>query len=100
MKTATTTLATVLLSISLALAQKPPVNAPTSEPHMSGQPQTFPLWENAAPGALGTADEDIPTVTVYLPPHPSFRQLQWSSHLVAAMLPLPLITKAGRLRTG
>jgi acetyl esterase/lipase len=72
MKTATTTLATVLLSISLALAQKPPVNAPTSEPHMSGQPQTFPLWENGAPGALGTADEDIPTVTVYLPPHPSF----------------------------
>ena len=25
------------------------------------------LWTNGAPGALGTADEDVPTITVYLP---------------------------------
>lgn len=27
----------------------------------------FPLWPNGAPGALGTADTDIPTLTPYLP---------------------------------
>ena len=29
--------------------------------------QTFPLWPNGAPGALGTSEKDIPTLTVYLP---------------------------------
>jgi acetyl esterase/lipase len=29
--------------------------------------QTFALWTNGAPGALGTSDKDIPTLTVYLP---------------------------------
>jgi len=28
---------------------------------------TFPLWEKGAPGALGTADKDIPTLTVFKP---------------------------------
>ena len=28
-------------------------------------PETIPLWENGAPGALGTADEDRPTLTLY-----------------------------------
>lgn len=28
---------------------------------------TFPLWPDGAPGALGTADRDIPTLTVFLP---------------------------------
>ncbi|MGP8246612.1 MAG: alpha/beta hydrolase [Bryobacteraceae bacterium] len=31
-------------------------------------PQPQPLWPKGAPGALGTADEDIPTLTAYLPP--------------------------------
>jgi acetyl esterase/lipase len=31
-------------------------------------PETFPLWQGRAPGALGTADEDIPTLTIYMPP--------------------------------
>jgi acetyl esterase/lipase len=31
------------------------------------QPTTIRLWEKAAPGALGTEDKDIPTLTVYLP---------------------------------
>lgn len=30
---------------------------------------TFPLWETAAPGALGTAVDDIPTLTMFRP-HP------------------------------
>jgi acetyl esterase/lipase len=29
--------------------------------------QTIPLWAGAAPGALGTDETDIPTITVYLP---------------------------------
>ena len=28
---------------------------------------SFPLWSGAVPGALGTADKDIPTLTPYLP---------------------------------
>jgi acetyl esterase/lipase len=32
---------------------------------MSQEPQTFPLWENGAPGALGHEDSDIPTLTYY-----------------------------------
>src|ERR1700710_100768 len=29
--------------------------------------QTMPLWTGQAPGAQGTEDRDIPTMTVYLP---------------------------------
>ena len=45
-------------------------------PHLGAQrgpimqdPQTMPLWPGQAPGALGTADEDIPTLTAYMPPN-------------------------------
>lgn len=31
------------------------------------QSNTIPLWENGAPGALGTDDKDKPTLTIYLP---------------------------------
>lgn len=30
-------------------------------------PQALPLWPNGAPGAKGTADVDVPTITLYLP---------------------------------
>ena len=30
-----------------------------------GEPETFPLWEQGAPGALGREDHDIPTLTYY-----------------------------------
>lgn len=34
---------------------------------VSAEAQTsFPLWENGAPGALGSEEKDIPTLTVYL----------------------------------
>jgi acetyl esterase/lipase len=38
---------------------------------LTAQPQAptpIPLWANGAPGALGTADEDTPTITPYLAP--------------------------------
>src|SRR5215831_4723623 len=31
-------------------------------------PKPIPLWADGAPGALGAADEDIPTITPYLAP--------------------------------
>jgi acetyl esterase/lipase len=31
----------------------------------------MPLWPGGAPGALGTADEDIPTLTLYVPATPA-----------------------------
>src|SRR5260221_14742477 len=31
------------------------------------EPKTIPLWSGGAPGALGTEDRDIPTLSVYLP---------------------------------
>jgi len=35
----------------------------------SQETQTFPLWENGAPGALGHEDRDIPTLTYYSAAH-------------------------------
>jgi acetyl esterase/lipase len=32
-------------------------------------PLTIPLWQGKAPGALGEADEDVPTLTIYMPPN-------------------------------
>jgi len=33
------------------------------------EPQTIPLWQERAPGAVGDAPEDIPTLTIYMPPN-------------------------------
>jgi len=49
----------VLLAVLTVGAQ------PNSRPVQDGQ--VMPLWSGAAPGALGSADEDTPTLTVYLP---------------------------------
>jgi acetyl esterase/lipase len=38
--------------------------------HLVDEPRTVRLWEQAAPGALGNEDQDIPTLTVYLPVDP------------------------------
>ena len=45
--------------VSTAAAQTP---APILQ-----EPQTIPLWPAGAPGALGNAAEDIPTLTIYMP---------------------------------
>jgi acetyl esterase/lipase len=50
--------AIVLALASVAHAQQPP---PLADGHV------LPLWQGAAPGALGSDDADVPVVTVYLP---------------------------------
>ena len=57
----------------LALASSLCAQAPAAKPqlNMFAEPQTIPLWENGAPGALGTADADEPTLTIYLALRPS-----------------------------
>lgn len=46
---------------SAAFAQNPPP--------IVQEPQTIPLWQGKAPGALGDTPEDIPTLTIYMPPN-------------------------------
>ena len=53
------TLAALLPFASIALAQQQPVIPPDTQP--------MPLWADKAPGALGTEDRDIPTLTPYWP---------------------------------
>ncbi len=58
----------LLLALSLAAPssqsqQAAPYRDPRIDP--TAQLSTFRLWENGAPGALGNADEDIPTLTLY-----------------------------------
>lgn len=52
-------LISILVGATSALAQQPPL------PIQDGQ--VIPLWEGAAPAAQGSADDDVPTITVYLP---------------------------------
>jgi acetyl esterase/lipase len=40
---------------------------PQSSPMPIQDGQTLPLWPGGAPGAMGTADADVPAITVYLP---------------------------------
>ena len=40
-------------------------------PRYVPEPQTIPLWEHSAPGALGNEDSDRPTLTYYSPEAPS-----------------------------
>lgn len=53
----------LLITASFARAQK----TPERSPNFSLNTETFPLWEHGAPGALGSGDEDRPTITVYPP---------------------------------
>ncbi|MGH9515449.1 MAG: alpha/beta hydrolase [Terriglobales bacterium] len=80
MKTITSVFIAVSLLVSGALAQQePPTAAATETPaqvraterRLSAEPQTFPLWKSGAPGAQGKAAEDTPTLTIYLPSHPT-----------------------------
>src|SRR5438270_7786893 len=56
-------------AFSLLAAVIPLMSLPTfsqSQSVDSGtEPQTILLWDNAAPGALGTAPEDKPSLTIY-----------------------------------
>jgi acetyl esterase/lipase len=55
-----------LALVAVAVATLP-LNAQAPAPLLQ-EPQTIPLWEGKAPGAQGTAAEDIPTLTIYMPP--------------------------------
>jgi acetyl esterase/lipase len=52
-----------LAALCLAQGQNPPEHPL----NFSQATETLPLWEHGAPGALGTGDADVPTVTVYRP---------------------------------
>ncbi|HTM35226.1 MAG TPA: alpha/beta hydrolase [Terriglobales bacterium] len=56
-------LASLWVTASLASAQKTLERSPNFSP----ETETFPLWEHGAPGALGSGDQDTPTITVYPP---------------------------------
>src|SRR5580692_3431044 len=50
------------LCVSAAYAQQ-------RQPPMVQEPQTIPLWQGKAPGAVGDEDIDKPTLTIYMPPN-------------------------------
>ena len=58
------TLVPILLLAAACLAE---AQSPEHKLNFTAEPQTFPLWEHGAPGALGTTDADTPTITVYPP---------------------------------
>jgi acetyl esterase/lipase len=62
--------ATCLVTIAFVCAPLANPQART-EPKYFAEPQTFPLWEHGAPGAVGDLDEDKPTLTYYSPVTPS-----------------------------
>ena len=55
----------VLMSGVVGLGQAPVVQPPVAA--AANGPAPMLLWPEGAPGALGTADEDKPSITVYLP---------------------------------
>ena len=55
----------VSMSAMVGLGQMP-VGAPVTAAATNG-PAAMPLWANGAPGAVGDADDDKPTITAYIP---------------------------------
>jgi acetyl esterase/lipase len=51
----------IALSGGAARAQQPAA----ARPSLNAEPQTMALWENGAPGALGTEESDRPTLTLF-----------------------------------
>lgn len=56
----------VVLSVMVTMTIGSPLLAQRPAPIVQ-EPLTIPLWQGKAPGALGEADEDIPTLTIYMP---------------------------------
>src|SRR5271157_3298452 len=56
-----------LTMMALALGSATAVSAQTQQDilHDPGNPQKFLLWEHGAPGALGSGESDIPSLTYY-----------------------------------
>ena len=64
-------LAALLLCVPIAYSQQPSSKVPTGmNPGLVAEPQTIRLWENGAPGALGSSDADQPSLTLYTPLDP------------------------------
>jgi acetyl esterase/lipase len=59
------------LAASVSVSAFAQTSAAKPQLNMFAEPQTIPLWENGAPGALGNDDTDKPTLTIYLALHPS-----------------------------
>ena len=55
--------------IAALLVAAPAFAAAQNPPPILQEPQTIPLWEGKAPGSLGEAPEDVPTLTIYMPPN-------------------------------
>jgi acetyl esterase/lipase len=53
------------MACALLLATHGAAVSEAQRPNPNADPETIPLWDGAAPGALGTHDEDRPTLTVY-----------------------------------
>jgi acetyl esterase/lipase len=80
MKTIPSVFISVILLIVGGLAQQEPSTPAASETpaqaratqlRLYAEPLTFPHWKNGAPGAQGKNAEDTPTLTMYLPSHPT-----------------------------
>jgi acetyl esterase/lipase len=53
------------MGAGLALSQTPGTAGAPRPFNPNAEPETIPLWEGAAPGALGAQDSDRPTLTVF-----------------------------------
>jgi len=58
-----------LVFTALLLSVFPSFGFAQNPPPILQEPETMPLWQGRAPGAVGDAAEDIPTLTIYLPPN-------------------------------
>src|SRR5437762_7792672 len=55
-----------LLCATIGYSEQPSARS-AMPPGLVAQPWTVPLWGKGAPGALGNADRDQPTITIYAP---------------------------------
>lgn len=58
---------TLVVTLLAAASCMPAWSQQSATPMLPHDEQILPLWTGAAPGAQGTEDRDIPTITVYLP---------------------------------
>ena len=54
-----------MADVSAQRGRRPGRRRPAAGGPASSDPRTMPLWDGPAPGALGTADADVPTLTYY-----------------------------------
>jgi acetyl esterase/lipase len=57
----------VLSAVAVTSASTAAAPQTTRPAPLFPEPATLPLWNGPAPGAQGSADEDVPTITVFMP---------------------------------